>query len=184
MVIIQFGNARTNMRKIIVLSFMFIILSHLNNYAGEKYGDKLNIGFGIGYTGYYSSQSLVHLNYEFDAGRNFTIAPFITFYTYHYGFDTYWETVVPIGVKGFYYFDQLLGAGPRWDFYGAGSLGLAIVRNRAWDSEFRGDQSIYGETYPLYLDLHLGARFHLSKKVGLFLDISTGISTFGLSFSL
>jgi hypothetical protein len=30
--------------------------------------------------------------------------------------------------------------------------------------------------------LHVGAEYHLSRKVGLFLDLSTGVSTLGLAF--
>jgi hypothetical protein len=172
------------MRRIIILSILLVFTLYMNSYAEEKYGNKLNVGFGIGYAGYYSSESVVQLNYEFYAGRNFTLAPFITFYTYHYGYHTYWETIVPIGVKGYYYFDQLLNAGSKWDFYGAGSLGLAVIKNRAWDNGFTGDRTIYSDPYPVYLDLHAGARYHLSNKVGLYLDLSTGISTFGLSFKL
>jgi len=171
------------MKKIIVLSIFLLGILHLTSFA-EKYGHDLNVGFGIGYTNYYSSLAVVQANYELDAGRNFTLAPFITFYTYHYAYDTYIETIVPIGVKGYYYFDQLLHAGPKWDFYGAGSLGLAVIKYRSWDNGYTGDRSIYGEPYPLYLDLHIGARLHLSKTVGLFLDLSTGVSTFGLSFTL
>lgn len=98
--------------KNIVLTFLLLGLLHSTSIA-EKYGNKLNIGFGLGYTDYYSSLSVVQLNYELDAGRNFTLAPFITFYNYHYGYNTYRETIVPIGVKGYYYFDELLGAGPK-----------------------------------------------------------------------
>lgn len=101
------------MRKIVILSVLLIFSMSLRSNAREKYGNRLNLGFGIGYTGYYSSESVVNLNYEFDAGNNFTLAPFITFYTYHYGYNTYRETVMPIGVKGYYYFDQLLEAGPK-----------------------------------------------------------------------
>lgn len=172
------------MKRIITLSIIFFVITQLNSFAGEKYGHKLNVGVGIGYTDYYSSESVINLNYEFDVGNDFTLAPFITFYTYHYGYHTYRETVVPIGVKGYYYFDRLLKASSKWDFYGAGSLGLAVIRDRSWDSGFNGNRSDYGEIYPLYLDLHIGARYYLSNKVGLFLDLSTGVSTLGLSFKL
>jgi hypothetical protein len=33
----------------------------------------------------------------------------------------------------------------------------------------------------LFLDLHLGAEYHLNNRVGLFLDLSTGVSTIGLA---
>jgi len=172
------------MRKIIVLSILFILTGALSSRSQEKYGNKLNVGIGIGYYGDYSSQPVLHLNYEFDAARNFTLAPFITFYAYD-EYDAnhdivYRESATPIGVKGTYYFDQLLNAGRKWDFYGAGSLGFTIY-NRTWDSGYTGSHEGYGGTSALFLDLHVGSRYWLSNKVGLFLDLSTGISTFGLT---
>jgi len=169
------------MKAIIVFICIFFTVSNFTR-AQEKHGDQLNIGFGIGYTGRYSSRPVVHLNYEFDVGRNFTLAPFITFYEYRRRDDYYRETVVPIGVKGSYYFDELFKANRKWDFYGAGSLGFAII-NRTWDDDVP-DRTIFSGPDNLYLDLHVGARVHLSSVVGLFLDLSTGISTFGLSFNL
>ena len=171
------------MKKITLLIVFLLVLLNpgfSKPKYGEQFGDRLNVGFGIGYASRYSSAPVIHLNYEFDVARNFTLAPFITFYRYRYSSDTYRETVVPIGVKGAYYFDELFKAGPRWDFYGAGSLGFAIV-NRTWYSGVP-DRSLYAETDNLYIDLHVGTRLHLSSVVGLFLDLSTGISTMGLSF--
>jgi hypothetical protein len=113
--------------------------------------------------------------------RNFTLAPFVTFFSYRYSSDTYRETVIPVGIKGAYYFDELLNAGPRWDFYGAASLGFRLI-NRTWYADVP-QRSLYAGTSNLYIDLHVGTRLHLSRVVGLFLDLSTGISTIGLSFS-
>jgi len=55
------------------------------NYSSEKFGHTLNIGLGIGgYAGYYGyvgqSIPVLHLDYEFDVLRNFTLAPFINYY--------------------------------------------------------------------------------------------------------
>lgn len=33
----------------------------------------------------------------------------------------------------------------------------------------------------LYLDGHIGAEYHISQKIGIFLDLSSGVSTFGLA---
>lgn len=149
---------------------------------GERFGDVLNVGLGIGYTGIYTSAPIIHLNYEFDVSRNFTLAPFVTFFSYRYSSSTYRETIVPIGVKASYYFDELLNAGPKWDFYGGGSLGFRLI-NRTWYNDTPvPDRSFYASTSNLYIDLHVGTELHLSRTVGLFLDLSTGISTLGLSF--
>src|SRR4051812_9250053 len=86
----------------------------------EKFGRTLNLGVGVGYYGYVGHpMPVLHANFEFDIVRNLTIAPFITYYSYrkyHYwGNDNnqyrdyyYRETVVPIGAKASYYFDELL----------------------------------------------------------------------------
>jgi len=153
----------------------------------ENHGHTLNLGLGVGgyggYYGYYGNTLPVFsINYEFDVAKNFTLAPFATFVTYHdysnnYG---YRETVIPLGGKGTYYFDQLLNAGADWDFYLAGSLGFSVVKT-TWDDGYQGNNDLRTAD-PLFLDLHVGAEYHLSKKVGLFLDLSTGVSTIGLAF--
>ena len=128
-----------------------------------------------------------HINYEFYVANSFTLAPFISFSTYRSGYDYqnnlyyYHETIIPIGVKGTYYFDQLLNANYNWDFYLAGSLGFAIVKS-SWDNGYNGNRNYYQDASPLFLDLHIGTEYHLNKRLGLFLDLSTGVSTIGLAF--
>ena len=148
-----------------------------------NYGHALNLGIGIGgYSGYYGyyghTLPVFDINYEFGVAKNFTLAPFLTVYSY--SDDNYRALVTPVGVKGTLYLDQLLHAGSDWDFYTAGSLGVAIV-NTTWDSNYNGDRSYYHSVDPLYLDLHLGARYHFNRNIGAFLDLSTGISTIGIS---
>ena len=165
--------------------------------VAEKYGNTLNLGIGLGYYGYvgYSTPAIC-ANYEFDICRNFTLAPFISAYTfqnqYYWGnpgkpnwdqsYHNYYyrEIVIPVGVKGSYYFDQLLHANPKWDFYAAASLGFAF-RTVTWENGYYGDRSVYQSSSPLYLALHIGTEYHLTSKAGLFLDLSTDMSTFGLA---
>lgn len=166
---------------------LFFILIQFSGAAQNRYGKTLNFGVGVGYYGYIGhSLPVLHFNYELDAAKNFTLAPFISFYSYREGYNHkrgyyhYRETVVPIGVKGTYYFDQLLEADSKWDFYLAGSLGFAL-RSVHWHRDYDHDR-YYKGGHPLYLDLHIGTEYHLNKDLGLFLDLSTGVSTFGLSF--
>jgi hypothetical protein len=163
--------------------------------VNEKYGNTLNLGLGIGYYGYIGqSIPVVMLNYEFDIAKSFTLAPFIGAYTYTKGYywgdknntykDYYYrETVIPVGMKGTYYFDNLLKASSKWDFYVAGSLGFAITQT-TWDSGYYGDKNIYRRANPLYANVHIGSEFHISQKFGIFLDLSSGVSTFGFAFHL
>ncbi len=192
------------MKKIIILSAILLSLTSITTAQEkperEKFGHTLNLGAGIGYYGYVGhALPLGTLNFEFDVARNFTFAPFIGIYSYRnyyywgnpnkpkedpsHRLYAYRETVVPIGVKGTYYFDQLFHANAKWDFYAAGSVGF-VVRTVSWEAEYTGDRYIYKRASPLYLDAHIGTEYHLSQKAGLFLDLSTGVSTFGLALHL
>jgi hypothetical protein len=188
------------MRTRILTSLILVVVITVNLSAqetatSEKYGRTLNAGIGLGYYGYVQSiMPVVHADFEFDVAKNFTLAPFITVYSYQNNY--YWgdpkypsryyyyrQTVVPIGVKGTYYFDQLLKASPKWDFYLAGSLGFAI-RKTTWENGYYGETVVQHGSSGLYLDVHIGTEYHLNDKIGLFLDLSSGISTLGLSFHL
>jgi hypothetical protein len=173
---------------VILIGSLTYMMAQESGYS-ERYGRTLNLGIGVGYYGYVNhSMPVLHANYEFGVAPNFTLAPFISFYSYrndyYYGNNNnryyYHETVVPVGVKGSYYFDNLLQANPRWDFYLAGSLGFAIA-NSYWDDGYTGDKNVYHGASPLFLDLHIGAEFHLNNRLGAFLDLSSGVSTIGFS---
>jgi len=195
------------MKKTIIISLFFISITGFNIYAQlptpprpippfEKYGNTLNIGLGIGgFSGYYGmvghTMPVFQVNYELNVAKSFTLAPFVSFYTYSnryywgnnnhpYQYYNYRETVIPIGVKGTYYFDQLLRANPRWDFYLAGSLGFALV-NSSWDHGYAGDKNYYHNANPLFLDIHIGSEYHINKKVGVFLDLSSSVSSIGIA---
>lgn len=172
------------MKKFFLFLTVILVISQTGfgqrKIGGEKYGNTLNLGLGIGYYGYVDNNvPVVHLNYEFGVAKDFTLAPFITFYSYHR--KDYRQTVVPIGVKGTYYFDEILKADKKWDFYLAGSLGAAIISTR-WDDGRRRTFNDNEGPGRLYLDLHIGTEYHFNNKIGAFLDLSTGVSTIGLSF--
>ena len=155
------------------------------NYTSESFGNTLNLGVGIGYYGYIGrSTPVLHADFEFNVARNFTLAPFATVFSYiRYPHKDYYyrQTVIPVGVKGTYYFDELLNAGPKWDFYLAASAGFTI-RKTTWEDGYPGGSKVFSPGLgPVYLDAHIGAEYHLNQSLGLFLDVSTGISTFGLA---
>ncbi len=190
------------MKKLIIISTLFLTLFTAKTNAqdkpeAEKYGNTLNLGAGIGYNGYVGhSFPIGMINYEFDIARNFTLAPFVGIYSYRnyyywgnpnkpyyddsYRLYSYRVTAVPVGVKGSYYFDQLFRANPKWDFYASGSVGF-VFRTVTWENGYYGDEHVYQNASPLYLDAHVGAEYHMTEKAGLFLDLSTGVSTFGLA---
>ena len=77
-------------------------------------------------------------------------------------------------------FDDLLQAADSWDFYLAGSLGYSIIRTH-WEDGYEGDRFYYGNPGNLYLDLHIGADYHINPRIGLFLDLSNGVSILGFA---
>lgn len=189
------------MKKTFIISLLFLTticfnISAQETTTTEKYGKTLNLGLGIGgYSGYYDYvghvMPVLHADYEFDVAKSFTLAPFVSFYTYSrsyywgnnnypYEYYSYRETVIPVGVKGSYYFDKLLKANSKWDFYLAGSLGFSIVSS-TWENGYYGDRNYYNNPGSLFLDAHIGAELHMSKRLGLFLDLSSGVSTIGLA---
>ncbi len=178
------------MKKILLLTFIVTALVG-SLRSQEDHGRALNIGVGVGY---YGIAPALNVNYEFDLFRNFTLAPFVTVMThrnYRYWGDNnypyrnyyYRETIIPVGAKGSYYFDELFNANDRWDFYAAASLGVAF-RTVRWENAYYGGEDVTVRRYssPLYGDLHIGAEYHLTGSTGLFLDLSTGMSTLGLGF--
>ena len=179
---------KTRILTLVLLSLFLIVgssnLSAQNRTYAENYGGTLNLGLGLGgysgYYGYYNNSPVFHINYEFDVANSFTLAPFLSFSSYRYNMYYYNQTIIPIGVKGTYYFDQLLNANSDWDFYLAGSLGFAIIKT-SWDNGYTGDRNYYQDGSPLFLDLHIGTEYHLNNRLGLFLDLSTGVSTVGLA---
>lgn len=176
------------MKKIIFTAIVAITCSGALK-SQEKYGNTLNVGGGIGYYGYAPA---INVNYEFDVFKNFTLAPFasvLTYRSYRYWGDVYYpyrnyyyrETIVPVGVKGSYYFDELLNANDRWDFYLGASLGAAF-RTTTWETGYYGDRIVRQYSTPLYGNLHIGTEVHATNRLGIYLDVSTGLSTLGLGF--
>jgi hypothetical protein len=176
---------------LIITLTLSVFLPGMTAQAQENYR-ALNLGLGVGgHSGYsrYATHSVpvFNINYEFDVAKNFTLAPFLSFYTYsdsyYWSNDnyTYRETVIPIGLKGSYYFDELFDANSKWDFYAAASAGFAIVNSR-WEAGYDGDKNYFNGGGSLFLDLHAGAQYNFSSKAGVYLDLSSGFSTIGLAF--
>ena len=189
-----FVSMKTRIFALVAIILIFALGASAQNKS-EKYGNTLNIGLGLGYSGYYGNSSpVIHADFEFDVAKYFTLAPFLNYATYRnysywgnpsnpYKNYYYRETVLPVGVKGTYYFDKLLEAGSKWDFYAAGSLGF-VFRKTTWENGYYGQTVVRRSTGQLYLDLHVGTEYHITRKTGLFLDLSTGVSTIGLGFHL
>lgn len=177
------------MRKVFLLALLAVSLGQ--GKAQEQHGNTLNIAPGFSY-GFFNAGFGMTANYEIDVAENITVAPFIGFYTarYNYGwynpghgyYGTYYYRLnsIPFGAKAAYYFDDLLEADDKWDFYGALSLGLVFTSFYTNDPYPGYIYPNYHSLFP-YLALHAGARYHVSDKIGVFLDLSTSNSTAGIS---
>jgi hypothetical protein len=182
------------MKKLILLIAICLSSFCSRVIAQDGFGNTLNLGVGVGYPGYVGhAVPAFNLSYEFGLPHNFTLAPFVGIYSYQnnmywgdaytpYRNYSYTETVVPVGGKLAYYFNQLFQAGPRWDFYGALSLGFSF-RTVVWENGYYGDRTLTNDASPMYVNLHAGARYYMTDRAGLFLDLSTGTTTFGLSLN-
>ena len=138
-------------------------LAQTSTGSSEKYGKTLNLGVGIGYSGYRGhSGAALMLNYEFDVAPYFTLAPFIAYYSYSnsyywgnknypYRNYTYRETSIPIGVKGAYYFDKLL------EEYGEPNKVLIEI------NEASSATHNFAGVYVLYEDKHILATYSFSR---------------------
>jgi hypothetical protein len=184
--------------KTLITSLLIYLLIQSNTITGqrntgiEKYGNTLNVGLGIGYYGYIGhSLPVLHLNYEMDVINNLTLAPFVTGYSYEryqfwgspnnpYRNYYFRQNVMVLGLKGTYYFDNLLRAGSKWDFYLGGSLGFAL-RSTSWESAYNGERTVSQGINPVNLHGHIGVEHHFTNKIGLALDVSSGISSFCLA---
>jgi len=173
-----------------------VCIAQTTNTA-EKHGMVLNLNAGLGYY-FYVGRTLpvTSINFQFDVFKNFTLAPAIGMYSFNKNYlwrdsnlpiDTYRYytcnvTVIPIGVKGTYYFDELLNASSKWDIYTAVSTGF-LYTFIVWEQGYRGNVNEYKASAPLYFALHVGGAYHLNHRAALVADLSTNVSSIGIAIN-
>ncbi len=147
--------------------------------SSSKPGNTLNLGVGLGYGKYRGIP--VMASYEIGIAPNLVIAPYIGFGMDRWRHNDHYHRAiyVPVGAMGRYYFDDLLGLNSSWDIYGGGSLGTTF-----WSGDGYDDDHSWSGSTGLYLDAHIGARYHFNSSLGAYLDLSTGMSTIGVSFKM
>lgn len=153
----------------------------------EHFGHTLNIGLGPGYFGASLMRSpYFTVNYEVEVLRNFTLAPFVGFATYRsneilYGarYYSYRGTIMPLGVKAIYYFDEVIELPWRWDLYAGASLGYTIASKR-WEPGYTGVSGSLPGISSVFAAIHVGAEYHVSDVTGIFLDLSNNVTTAGV----
>jgi len=150
------------------ITFALVLSLFQTASAQELHGSTLNLGLGIGGR----QVSVFHINYEFDVAPAVTLAPFVSFYDY--------SNFIPIGLKGSFYFDDMLSLDSNWDLYAAASLGLGLVSDE-WDNQYHRDRYRFRGPNALFFDFHLGAEYRFTPRVGMFLDLSSGSSLIGIA---
>jgi len=133
---------KKNMKKTPLL-FGFALLLNLATVFGQA---RKELNFG-----------LVGINYEIPVHEDITIAPGIGT-----SLDLDW---VNLGVKGNYYFDNLLGlSDDAWDVYGGANAGYSVFNGAKNDN----DES------DVNLGLQFGGRYFWNDKWGLYVEIAGG----------
>lgn len=142
----------------------------------------LNVGLGLGYSGYYASALPIGASYEYgitpdiSIGAQFDVASF-SYYSsyYYYGYyssDRYLATY--FGGRGSYHFNRILNLdSDKLDIYAGAGVGYR---------SYGGYQDYY---LPISINGFLGGRFFFSNSVGGFVELGyTGLSysKVGLSF--
>jgi len=171
-----------------IILVCFCIFSNGQENKIETYGRSFNMGVG---PGYFSASILpapfFTINYEFDVLNNFTLAPFVSLASYkseasiiasRYYYHR--ATILPFGIKATYYLDKLLKIPNKWDFYIGCSVGYTYIR-KAWDFGYPGINGGIPGLREEYVHAHAGAEYHVSRKAGLFVDVSTGVAVVGVS---
>ncbi len=128
------------MKKITLLLILVIGLFTID-FAYSQATQKLNFG-------------LVGASYDIPVAKDVSIAPFAGT---NLNFD--WLT---IGVKGDYYFDNLIGLYEPWDFYAGANAGYGLWIGYGNDSN------------NFDLGLQVGGRWFWNEKWGLYLEFGGG----------
>src|ERR1035438_7485163 len=71
----------SNRLKRIIITVLFLTTLQCTVSAQESFGNTLNLGVGVGYYGYAGvTLPVFHANYEIDVIKDFTLAPFVTYF--------------------------------------------------------------------------------------------------------
>ncbi len=99
------------------------------------------------------------------------------------GYYRWFNTFIGLGVKGDYYFDELLPIPKEFDVYAGGHAGWYIVRST---SSYNGPAAIYYDTPKSkygngrpFVQVEVGGRWHFKPKMSLFAEVYSGYPASG-----
>lgn len=142
-------------------------------YPLAKGQNQLNLGVGL------SSWGVpVYLGIDHGIGQNFTLGGELSYRNYNNNWDgaKYDHSIFGISGNGNYHFNSVLNIPSNWDLYAGLNLGFYI-----WSSSAGYGGSGSSE---LGLGAQLGARYALSKTVGLNLEFGGGNAFSGGKFGV
>jgi len=177
----------------------------LGPHAFKKGGIDLNIGLGLGRWGsrYYTNYSPpINLALDFGASDNVNLGAFFAYSRTKYNFNgndlhqgnlyqysySYKYSFYTIGLRGAYHFGDLIGE-ENLDVYVGGMIGNSFVKySYTYDDPYqtRGDihssSSTRGRGF--VWGLYGGARYFLTKKVGVYGEFGWGLSYANIGLTL
>lgn len=150
-------------------------------YAYNEGDHLLNVGIGLGYSGYYSSALPIGASYEYGITSDISIGAQLdlasaSYYNsyYYYNRYNYRYTATYLGVRGSYHLNRLLDLNSdKLDLYAGLGLG------------YRNYSNYYDYYSPVRFNGFVGGRFSFSDSFGGFIELGyTGLSysKLGLSF--
>jgi hypothetical protein len=140
--------------------FLLLAFVALSTFSFGQANSGLNFGIGL------SNNGLpVYGSYDIPVMENISVAPVIQFNLSNFDWFV-------LGVRADYYFDNALGLGEQWDFYGGLNLGY-----------FNYSGNDVNINSGLDLGLELGGRWFWNEMWGLNLEFSGGVG-YGAKFGL
>lgn len=175
------------MKKVIcIIVLLFFGLTAINAQGYHKGNKDLNAGISLGLAGIYGDASFppISIGFQYGIDEKISIGGILGYSSSKYGWEDWqWKySYIVIGARGEYHF---LESSNKLDAYAGATLGYNIVSV----SEPSG-YSVYGgyeaeSSYMIY-GVHVGARYAVSDKIGVFGELGYGIGylTVGASFRL
>ena len=157
------------MKKLLCLSFVLLFLVCVSN-AQSNYKSNTLLNLGVGFSGWGVP---VYGGLDFKMNRDITLGGEISYSSYDENWDgnTYHHSITGIAMNLNYYFNNILSIPKDFDFYTGLNLGFYIWSN---PENYPGNHSS-----GLGLGAQIGGRYYFNNKIGLNLELVTGIANLG-----
>jgi hypothetical protein len=166
------------MKKIFVLSvalFALVSFAKVNGQATFNKGDKaINLGVGLVALG-------ANASVEFGVQKNLGVGAYFAYERVSTGLIgsalgvNYGYNVINLGLRGAYHFSELLNMNDgKFDFYGAGGVGVRLDRGYATDYNVLTGKYTYGTRIFPQLLIRAGGRYYFSDKMAGWAELGTG----------